>query len=97
MAFNRDSTLDISLGSGGWGGGASDGTTLWFGDSTSDFARAYVAATQARDDAKDINLGTSGVDWLGLSDGTTLWFLTPRQTLRGPTWLRPGRGMQTRI
>ena len=33
MAFNRDSTLDISLGiTGTWAGGVSDGTTLWFVD-----------------------------------------------------------------
>ena len=30
MAFNRDSTLDIVLGTGSWNGGASDGITLWF-------------------------------------------------------------------
>ena len=35
---------------------------------------AYVAATRARDSAKDIDLG--GGSWQGgLSDGTTLWFI----------------------
>ena len=34
MAFTRDSSLDISLGAGIWEGGVSDGTTLWFVDST---------------------------------------------------------------
>ena len=69
----RDSAKDISLGTGGWTGGASDGTTLWFVDNSSDEARAYVAATRARDSAKDISLG-AGI-WTGaVSDGTTLWF-----------------------
>ena len=49
MAFNRDSSLDISLEGGDWVGGASDGTTLWFVNNTFDVAEAYVAATQARD------------------------------------------------
>ena len=64
----------ISLGSGSWNGAVSDGTTLWFVDNTSNRARAYVAATQARDSGRDISLGT--VSWLGgVSDGTTLWFV----------------------
>ena len=37
-------------------------------------AQAYVAATGARDAAKDINLG-SGAWSGGISDGTTLWFI----------------------
>ena len=53
-AFSRDSALDIALGTGGWEGGASDGTTLWFVDRDTNQARAYVAATRARDSAKDI-------------------------------------------
>ena len=74
MAFNRDSSLDIDLGTGNWRGGVSDGTTLWFVDDTSDQARAYVAATRARDAAKDISLGPG--EWQGgASDGITLWFL----------------------
>ena len=75
MAFNRDSTLDISLGTGSWGGGCSDGTTLWFVDDTVNWARAYVAATRARDSAKDIDFEGSGAWNGGLSDGTTLWFV----------------------
>ena len=72
-AFSRDSALDIALGTGGWEGGASDGTTLWFVETSGD-ARAYVAATRARDSAKDISLGAG--DWEGgVSDGTTLWFV----------------------
>ena len=43
-------------------------------DSTNEQALAYVAATRARDSAKDIALGTG--DWNGgVSDGTTLWFV----------------------
>ena len=74
MAFDRNSDLDIALGTGNWRGGASDGTTLWFVNNTDDIARAYVAATRARDSSKDIALGTG--TWLGgTSDGTTLWFI----------------------
>ena len=96
MAFNRDSSLDISLGSGAWSGGASDGTTLWFVDNTADEARAYVAATQARDSGKDIDLGTGA--WQGgLSDGTTLWFVdTTGDDTRGLTWPRLKREIQLR-
>ena len=65
---------DISLGTGSWQGGLSDGTTLWFVDTTANQARAYVAATRARDSAKDIALGTGS--WGGgASDGITLWFV----------------------
>ena len=63
MAFNRDSSLDISLGGGNWQGGCSDGTTLWFIRSSIGLGKrvAYVAATRARDSAKDINLGTGSL------------------------------------
>ena len=37
-------------------------------------ARAYVAATRARDSAKDIALGAGSWNG-GVSDGTTLWFV----------------------
>ena len=74
MAFNRDSTLDIALGTGSWTGGVSDGTTLWFVNFTGNQAVAYVAATRARDSAKDIAL-LAGDFAGGLSDGTTLWFV----------------------
>ena len=74
MAFNRDSSLDISLGAGSWSGGASDGTTLWFVNRTNDQARCLRSRDQARDSAKDIALGTGA--WTGgASDGTTLWFV----------------------
>ena len=74
MAFDRNSDLDIALGSGSWNGGASDGTTLWFIDNTVNIARAYVAATRARDSDKDIDLGSGSWNG-GASDGTTLWFI----------------------
>ena len=74
MARTRDADKDIDLGSGGWTGGTSDGTTLWFASNSLDEAIAYTAATLARDSDKDISLGTGA--WLaGLSDGTTLWFV----------------------
>ena len=79
MAFNRDSSLDISLGSGDTVGGVSDGTTLWFIDRDDDEAQAYVAATRARDSAKDIDLGTGSWNG-GVSDGTTLWFVLNTQS-----------------
>ena len=77
MAFTRDSSLDIALGTGSWYGGASDGITLWFIDAVADIADAYVAATRARDSAKDIDLsGISAIGWGGaVSDGTTIWFV----------------------
>ena len=57
-------------------GSESDGTTLWFvtSDGTNNLVRAYVAATQARDTARDINLG-AGFYQGATSDGTTLWFV----------------------
>ena len=69
MAFNRDSSLDISLGIGSSGLAAcSDGTTLWFVEFSAERsftgqAVAYVAATRARDSAKDIALGAGS--WQG--------------------------------
>ena len=51
------------------------GTTLLVHDNTGDQARAYVAATGARDSAKDIALGSPGGSNGGFSDGTTLWFV----------------------
>ena len=77
-AFNksdgsRDSSKDISIGSGSWTDCTNDGTTLWFIDNTSNYARAYVASTRARDSGKDINLGSGG--WYGVANnGTNLWF-----------------------
>ena len=38
-------------------------------------ARAYVAATQARDSGRDISLGSGSLGSGALSDGTTLWFV----------------------
>ena len=73
-ARTRDSAKDISLGTGDWTGGVSDGTTLWFVNSSSNQARAYNASTRARDSSKDISLATGS--WTGgVSDGTTLWFV----------------------
>ena len=77
--FIANASLDISLGSGTWRGGASDGTTLWFVDDDADAARAYVASTRARDAASDITLGSGNWSQGGLGDGTTLWFLDNRQ------------------
>ena len=74
MPPSRLSSRDISLGTGNWQGGASDGITLWFVDGAAGFARAYVAATGARDASKDINIG-SGVWFGGTSDGTTVWLI----------------------
>ena len=70
----RDSSKDISLGTGSWRGGVSDGTTLWFVENDNSIAIAYNASTQARDSSKDISLGTGSWNG-GLSDGTTLWFV----------------------
>ena len=82
VATERDSGRDISLGTGTWRGGVSDGTTLWFvNDTTSAIARAYTAATQARDSGRDISLGSGS--WTGaVSDGTTLWFVDLNGTAR---------------
>ena len=50
------------------------GTTLWFVQNPSNRAIAYVAATRARDAAKDISLGTA--DWGGaVRAGNIMWFL----------------------
>ena len=74
----RDTTKDISLGTGRWNGAVSDGTTVWFTDNGRAFrdawARAYTIATRMRDTTKDINLGRVNV-YGGVSDGTTLWFV----------------------
>ena len=59
-----------------WGGGVSDGTTLWFVDNTADEARCLRSCNQsARDSAKDIDLATGELDMARTSDGTTLWFV----------------------
>lgn len=69
----RDTSKDITLGSGSWNAAITDGTTFWFLDNTTEFARAYNANTRARDSAKDISLGTGS--WsAAVSDGVTLWF-----------------------
>ena len=61
--------------------GLSDGTTLWFVDDRyGNEARAYVAATRARDSAKDISLRHGKLARRLLSDGTTLWFVDSRAT-----------------
>ena len=62
------------------------------------FARAYVAATQARDSAKDISLSTTGFWTGGASDGSTLWFVADqRQSVaRGLTWPLPKREIQAK-
>ena len=72
----RDSSQDISLGVGDWNSAATDDTTVWFLDAGSipTAARAYVAATRARDAAKDI-VSPFAENWtVVLCDGTTLWF-----------------------
>ena len=93
MAFNRDSSLDISLGTGAGAGGASDGTTLWFVDNSirATVARAYVAATRARDSAKDISLGT-GFWQGGLSTALRSGSWMIRAIKRVLTWPLPERG-----
>ena len=65
VAFNRDTSLDISFGTGSWSGAITDGTTLWFISDSGNIAHAYVAATQARDADKDISLGSQ--TWQGWS------------------------------
>ena len=74
----RNASRDISLGSGLWHSGISDGTTLWFvqEDGT---VHAYTASTRARDSAKDIDLG-SGTWRGGNSDQDTLWFIKGDQS-----------------
>ena len=83
----RDSSKDITLGgpgsvgelsSVGWGGGASDGTTLWFANNTDDIAYAYVASTQARDSARDIShKDLAGSLYGGVVAEGTIWFVEP--------------------
>ena len=70
----RDSSKDISLGTGGWDGAVSDGTTIWFVNDVTGTALAYVASTRARDSSKDISLGTGDLEG-AVSDGTTIWFV----------------------
>ena len=77
MAFVKDSSRDINLGVGNWEGADTDGTTVWFVDDATNYARAWTASTRARDEDKDINLGnpTGLIKWDGVvCDGTTLWF-----------------------
>ena len=73
----RESSKDISLGSGTWQGAVSDGTTLWFTQFANTTAVAYNASTGARDGAKDITLaGSRNEHRTGAAyDGTTLWFV----------------------
>ena len=59
-----------------WRGAVSDGTTLWFVNQTDGNATAYVAATQARDSAKDIANLVGSTESAAVSDGTTLWFVS---------------------
>ena len=70
----RDTSKDVSLGSGIWTGGVTDGTTLWFINLTDKKAVAYIASTLARDSGSDISLGDG--DWYGgpYTYGT-LWFV----------------------
>lgn len=70
----RDSSRDLSLGTGVWSAAVSDGTTLWFVNDVTDTAVAYVAATLARDSSKDISLPSGSSLTCATSDGTTLWF-----------------------
>ena len=97
MAFNRDSTLDISLGTGSWRGGASDGTTLWFVNDTPIKRVAYVASTRARDSAKDIALGTGVLARRAFRRHHALVRGSHGRMKRVLTWPRPGREIQPRI
>ena len=55
-------------------GAATDGTTMWFADTNTNMALAYILATGAEDTTRNINLGSGS--WGGAtSDGTTLWFI----------------------
>ena len=56
-------------------GSWSDGTTLWVGDNTANYFRAYTLDTGEREESKDVpfapyHLGNTGGIW---SDGSTLW------------------------
>ena len=68
-------------------------------DNTNSQARAYVAATRARDAAKDIALILArGAGQGGFSDGTRSgsWISRARSSFAVPTWPLPGRGMPPR-
>ena len=68
----RDSSKDISLGSGTWYGGFTDGTTAWVVYGQTNSLRAFVLSSGARDSSKDISLG-NGTWRGGFTDGTTAW------------------------
>ena len=74
-SLDRLSGSDITLGTGSWQGGASDGSTIWFVDDTTNRARAYRASDGARLSSADITLAP--FNWRGgASDGSTLWFIS---------------------
>ena len=78
MAYQRDSSKDISLGTGDWNASVSDGTTIWFVNNTgsSSVARAYNVATRARDSAKDITFATNNRTVAAAAyDGTLVWLV----------------------
>ena len=58
IGIARLSGSDISLGTGTWFGGTSDGSTLWFVNDTTNTAVAYRASDGARLSGSDISLGT---------------------------------------
>ena len=75
MAYNRDTSKDISLGTGEWKAGASDGTTLWFCNEDSPrTAKAWSVSSRTTDSTKDIALDIGGPVSGAASDGTRLWF-----------------------
>ena len=78
----RDSSKDISY-SGHRTRGASDGTTLWFGEGVGQFEgylRAYNVSDRLRNSSKDIRL-SSGTIRAIVSDGTTLWVTSGTQLI----------------
>ena len=72
MAFNRDSSLDISLARGLWLGGASDGTTIWFVGSTRPGEFPLPTSPQrGRVIQQRISRLARELEWRRVSDGTT--------------------------
>ena len=53
--IQRKSSLDITLGTGTYNGGCTDGTTIWFINSNNNRAEAYIGSTRTRDSSKDIS------------------------------------------
>ena len=74
----RMSNLDIDVGSavsfGRFGGGVSDGTTLWFLNFLDNKAYAWNVSNRQRNSSKDITLGSGTWTAVGY-DGTNLWFI----------------------